>query len=194
MKTLILSSVAVAALAVTAAYAQPASPLRPLPAPAAKVHTRAEVQAHVAQMFARLDTNRDGAVTQAEADAARGQFIEKRRERVSQRGSAAFDRLDANKDGQVSRQEWDAGRQVREERMAMHDGARGGHGMHRAGMGFGGRMFGMADANKDGRVTLAEAQAAALQHFDRVDLNHDGSITPEERRQAREQWRAQRRG
>jgi len=191
MKTLILSSVALAALAVTAAYAQPASPPRPLPAPAAKVHTRAEVQAHGAQMFARLDTNRDGAVTQAEADAARGQFMEKRRERVSQRGSAAFDRLDANKDGQVSRQEWDAGRQAREQRMAGRGQMRG---MHRAGMGFSGRMFGMADANKDGRVTLPEAQAAALQHFDRVDLNHDGSLTPEERKQTREQWRAQRRG
>ena len=191
MKTLILSSVALAALAVTAAYAQPASPPRPLPAPAAKVHTRAEVQAHVAQMFARLDTNRDGALTQAEADAARGQFVEKRRERAAERGGAAFDRLDANKDGQVSRQEWDAGRQAREQRMAGRGQMRG---MHRAGMGFSGRMFGMADANKDGRVTLPEAQAAALQHFDRVDLNHDGSLTPEERKQTREQWRAQRRG
>jgi YD repeat-containing protein len=176
MKTLILSSV-VAALTVTAAYAQPASPL---PAPAAKVHTRAEVQAHVAQMFARLDTNRDGSVTQAEADAARGQWIEKRRERAAERGGAAFDRLDTNKDGQVSRQEWDAGRQVREQRMAAGGQMRG---IHHAGMGFGGRMFGMADANKDGRVSLAEAQAAALQHFDRVDLNHDGKITPDERRQ-----------
>ena len=190
MKTLILSSVAAAALAVTAAYAQPASPLRPLPAAAAKVHTRAEVQNHVAQMFARLDTNRDGAVTQAEADAARGQWMEKRRERAGERGGAAFDRLDTNKDGQVSRQEWDRGRQVREQRMA---GAGQMHGMHRAGMGFGGRMFGMADANKDGRVTLAEAQAAALQHFDRMDLYHAGSLTREERKQAREQWRAQRR-
>ena len=180
MKTLILSSVGAAALAVTAAYAQPAPTVRPLPAPAAKVHTRAEVQNHVAQMFARLDTNRDGYLTQAEVDAARGQFAEKRRERTAERGGAAFDRLDANKDGQVSRQEWDSGRQAREQRMA---GAGQMHGMHRAGMGFGGRMFGMADANKDGRVSLAEAQAAALQHFDRVDLNHDGKITPDERRQ-----------
>ena len=191
MKTLILSSVGAAALAVTAAYAQPAPTVRPLPAPAAKVHTRAEVQNHVAQMFNRLDTNRDGYLTHAEVDAARGQWAEKRRERAGKRGGAAFDRLDTNKDGQVSRQEWEAGRQAREQRMA---GAGQMRGMHRAGMGFGGHMFGMADANKDGRVTLAEAQAAALQHFDRMDLNHDGNLTPEERRQAREQWRAQRRG
>ena len=31
---------------------------------------------------------------------------------------------------------------------------------------------------------LAEAQRVALQHFDRADLNHDGKLTPEERKQA----------
>ena len=56
-----------------------------------------------------------------------------------------------------------------------------------------GRMFDMADANRDGRVTAAEAQNAALQHFDRVDANRDGTISPEERQRAREQMRAQRR-
>ena len=49
--------------------------------------------------------------------------------------------------------------------------------------GFGGHLFDMADANKDGRVSLAEAQAAALAHFDSADANHDGKITPDERQQ-----------
>ena len=35
----------------------------------------------------------------------------------------------------------------------------------------------------DGRVTLQEAQAAALRHFDMADANRDGQITPDERRQ-----------
>jgi hypothetical protein len=52
-------------------------------------------------------------------------------------------------------------------------------------MGFGGRMFDMADGNRDGRVTLAEAQAAALAHFDRADTNRDGRITPDEHRNIR---------
>jgi hypothetical protein len=56
--------------------------------------------------------------------------------------------------------------------------------------GFGGHMFEMADANKDGRVSLQEAQAAALQHFDKADANRDGRITPEERRQMHQQMRA----
>jgi hypothetical protein len=56
--------------------------------------------------------------------------------------------------------------------------------------GFGGHMFEMADANKDGRVTLQEAQAAALQHFDKADTNRDGRITPEERMQMHQKMRA----
>jgi hypothetical protein len=51
----------------------------------------------------------------------------------------------------------------------------------------------MADANHDGRVSLQEATAAALQHFDRADLNHDGKLTPEERRQAHQLMRGERR-
>ncbi len=61
--------------------------------------------------------------------------------------------------------------------------------MHMGGMGMGGfgeRMFEMADTNHDGRVSLAEAQAAALAHFDKADLNHDGKITPDERQQMHE--------
>jgi len=39
----------------------------------------------------------------------------------------------------------------------------------------------------------AEAQAAALAHFDRADLNHDGKLTPEERQQAHQMRHEQRR-
>jgi hypothetical protein len=60
-------------------------------------------------------------------------------------------------------------------------------------MATGGHMFDMADANHDGRVSLAEAQAAALAHFDKADLNHDGKITPDEHQQIREQIRIERR-
>jgi hypothetical protein len=43
----------------------------------------------------------------------------------------------------------------------------------------------MADTNHDGRVSLAEAQAAALAHFDKADINHDGTISPDEHEQMR---------
>jgi len=55
-------------------------------------------------------------------------------------------------------------------------------------------MFEMADANKDGRVTLQEAQAAALRHFDMADANRDGQITQDERQQLRQLMRGQHRG
>lgn len=193
MKFIILASAAAAALAIAPAAAQVAQPA-PAPAPrqfAPKVETRAEVSAHVAQMFAKLDANRDGYVTTAELDAQKAQHAGKMHQRVEQRGAKAFERLDANKDGQISRQEWDSGRQMRVEHRAMI----GQFGMRHAGMrgGFGSHMLAMADLNKDGRVTLAEAQQAALAHFDSADLNRDGRLTPEERRQVRQQMRVQRR-
>ena len=165
---------------------------------AAKVHTRAEVQAKVAEHFARLDTNRDGAVTKAEADAARTAFRAQFAERREDRREQAFERIDSNRDGAISRAEWDAQAAQRQQRIASHDregdGRRDGR-MFRGGMhSLGGQMFEMADANKDGRVTLQEAQAAALRHFDMADANHDGQITPDERRQVHERMRAQHRG
>jgi hypothetical protein len=57
---------------------------------------------------------------------------------------------------------------------------------------FGGRMFEMADANRDGRVSLQEAQTAALQHFDMMDANRDGQVTPQERGQMRQQMKGRR--
>lgn len=198
MKKLYLGSAAAAALiAAGAAFAQPA----PMPAPQAQMHrgamrteTRDQVASHVAKMFARLDSNRDGYVTRQEAQAAHPRMAGARMAAGGGGRGAAFDRLDANKDGSISRQEWDAGRQAREQRMAMRQGDPGMMRVHRVGMGFGhGRMFETADANKDGYVSLQEATAAALQHFDAADLNHDGKLTPQERMQARQQLRAQRR-
>jgi len=45
------------------------------------------------------------------------------------------------------------------------------------------------DANKDGKVTLAEFQAGPIAMFDRVDANKDGTITPAERQAARQAMR-----
>jgi len=188
--TKFLIGAAVLALGVPA-LAQVAPPAPQRPVPAQRVHTRAEVQASTAQMFARLDTNRDGFVTKAEADAARALFRSQFAARAGEKQGAAFDRMDANRDGSVSRPEWDARTAQRQQRAAAQ-GAKapraGMRGMH----GFGGRMFEMADANRDGRVSLQEAQTAALQHFDMMDANRDGQVTPEERGQMRRHMRGQR--
>ena len=57
---------------------------------------------------------------------------------------------------------------------------------------FGVRRFAAMDANRDGRVALAEAQQAALQRFDRVDSDRDGTISPDERQAARAAWQERR--
>jgi Ca2+-binding EF-hand superfamily protein len=198
MKKLLIGSAAL--LASTAAVAQVAPAPSPAPqAKAAKVHTRAEVQAKVAEHFARLDTNHDGSVTKVEADAARAAFRSQSTERREDRREQAFDRLDSNRDGAISRAEWDAHAAQRQQRVATRDrdgdGRRDGRRFAGGRMhNLGGHMFEMADANKDGRVTLQEAQAAALRHFDMADANRDGQITPDERRQVRQRMRAQHRG
>ena len=176
----------------------------------AQERTRDQVIARVREHFARMDTNRDSFVTKAETDAVRAQFrakfaanraerVEHRKERADLRREHTFERLDANNDGSISRAEFDAAHAAR---TAMRD--RNGDGrpdarrmagamgkMHRRMGHFGGQMFAMADANKDGRVSLQEAQDAALRHFDTADANHDGRITREEMIQRHRQVRTQ---
>ena len=192
----LLGMAGTAAIAQVAPQAAPA-PVRPM---ADGVMTRAETVAMVRDHFTRLDGDRDGAITTAEAAAGRGAMGHRMREggprRMEMRDpNAAFDRIDANKDGMISRDEFTSVRQQRiekrvERRVERREGAGDGQQrvirMHRRGGGMGGaRMIVMADTNRDGRITLAEAEALALQHFDRMDSNRDGRVTSEERRAAR---------
>ena len=195
---------------------QPAPAPAPAPqvlierAPIAKVHSRAEVGAHVRAMFERLDANRDGVVTKAESEAARAPHAERIVKRIRQGGhpvadrGAMFDRIDTNRDGSISRAEFDAAPHWQERRIVIRthgdkaEGARAGaHGapmIHRMRMGgLRGHMFDMADSNRDGRLTLQEATAAAYRHFDMADSNRDGQVTREERMQMHQRMRAERR-
>ena len=49
------------------------------------------------------------------------------------------------------------------------------------GMKMGEHLFEKADANNDGKVTLAEALKAANARFDAMDTNKDGTVTAGER-------------
>lgn len=219
MKKLYLGGAAAAAIfAAGTALAQPA----PVPAPAPgapqvqvmqmqmhhemKPMTRADVVAHVREMFAKLDTNKDGFITKDEADAAHARMMGDMRERfakrLAERGpneepkfdrGAVFDRLDKNHDGVISRDEFVSAQPEMHERRVEIIQEGGMPGMRHAGMGFGmGHLFEMSDTNHDGRVSLQEATAVALQHFDAADLNHDGTVTPEERMQAHQRLHGQR--
>jgi Ca2+-binding EF-hand superfamily protein len=181
MKTLLFSAavlcVAAPALALSAPTPKPAT--APMPS-----ISRAEMIQKVQDHFGKLDTNKDGFVTKDEMQAAEAAMRERFANHMQERESAVFDRIDTNKDGSISRAEFDAAHKAM---IANHAGIpggamRGAHGMHGLHGAMAGRMFATADANNDGRVSLQEATAAATAHFDKIDANHDGVLTPDEMR------------
>lgn len=137
--------------------------------------TRAEAQTRAAAMFKKMDANNDGVLTAADREA-----------RMAERRAKAFAAMDTDKNGQISRDEFMAYRQ------GGKDGAKGsGKGYGKGERGHhGGRMLaGMADADKDGRITQAEFVAAALARFDKADTNKDGTVSVEERKAMQEKMR-----
>jgi hypothetical protein len=181
--------------------------------------TRAEVQAQVAAQFAGLDRNKDGFLTPDELPGlpmpphARGGPEDKGRlDRL-------FAMMDKDGNGEISKTEFDAfhtdhmrtwrtadgggpdDRAIAGGNHPMPDAAR----MERWKRFAEGMMFRHADANHDGKVSLAEAQTAALARFDKIDTNHDGMLSDAEReagrarmaerfRDPRAHWMMERRG
>ena len=173
-------------------------------APMAQAMTRADVQTRVQTQFAKRDANRDGYLTAEEMTrrgGKQGGGMKMRRmggDQAMRDPNVAFDRLDANRDGSISRDEFGRAREGRMAKRAemKQNGQMGGmHGMRHGGRGggmMGAAMLKMADANRDGKVSLAEANAGALRHFDMMDSNRDGRLTPEERAAGRAHMRQMR--
>lgn len=201
------------AFAATAAFAQ-----TPPEGPAGPPATRAELQARIAEHFKLADINKDGFVTRAEFDAARAAMKAKFAAKREEHRAEKFAMLDKNRDGSLSKDEFlappphgpdgnDAPDGHGDHDMPPPppgagpdagpgggpDGPRHGRRMmmmrHHGGMEMGGRWFEQADADHDGRISLAEASARPLAMFDRVDTDHDGRISPEERKAAIEMMR-----
>lgn len=112
----------------------------------------------VGERLKQADTNGDGLLSADEVKAM--PFLSKH-----------FDEIDANHDGQLSRDELQAfHQQMRGQMHARHEQMRAEH-------------WKRLDADGDGRISLAEAQANAprlAEHFSAIDANADGFITPEE--------------
>jgi len=162
-KSLTLSlAAATTVLAAGSAYAQPE--------PRGET-TRVEVEQRTAERFGRMDANDDGLLNEADREAARRK---------------AFDAIDADKDGAISFAEFEARRDGHRDARAEGSGSDGprAHGFARRGDRHGGMTRG-ADADNDGTVTEAEFTTAALTRFDRADVDKDGTISLEERRNAR---------
>ena len=196
MNKFLLAGGAAAALAAGAAFAQtaPAAPAQPAKhARVMKSETRADVQAGVGKMFARLDTNHDGFVDKDEIAAVQA----KRQQRMEQRAqrfdpSKIFAKLDLNHDGKITTAEVEAARNQRIQ-------AKGGQPAKDHAAGFTG-LFARADTNKDGVITQAEfttmgaqihtrmEQAAltrgpAAHMLDSADTNKDGKVSLAEAQQ-----------
>ena len=171
--------------------------------------TRDEVVAKVREHFARMDADTDGSITDRrdEADARRaparcGSCQRRRARRAhacgmsarSQRGvrparrqqgrhrSAATNSPRAARSGSSARR-------VRERRRRPGDaGQRAGCACTACGgmAEWAAAMIAMADTDKDGRDHAGrKPRRMALQHFDQMDANRDGQVTPEERRAGR---------
>jgi Ca2+-binding EF-hand superfamily protein len=100
------------------------------------------------------------------------------RQQAQQRADTMFQRLDANHDGVLTRQE-------AQQAASQMGGGQGGGGRFAVRMVD--RLFAAGDS-----VTLAQFDAQALARFDRMDLNHDGVVTADERQQSRGQRRQER--
>lgn len=174
--------------------------------------TRAELEKMITDHFAMLDTNKDGVVTRAELDAfrdkRRGEIETAMEARMKEHQTKMFDRLDTNHDGTISREEfaaamppypgapgdgpppgampgYDGPGPMGHDRMVRHAMRDRMHGpMDGPGMMMGAHWFDLVVDDHGGKVTLAEVKKGALTLFDRLDLNHDGTITPDERRTA----------
>ena len=122
MRKFLLGSICAASLAVAGAVAaQPGQPVTPQPVVQPVPHaspmriaqpqTRTAVIDKVRQHFARLDTDRDGYLTKAEAQAGRAAIKARRGQMAGRRAhgqrdhGAMFERLDTNRDGTLAPEE-----------------------------------------------------------------------------------------
>jgi Ca2+-binding EF-hand superfamily protein len=139
-----------------------------------RADAQAAMKARRDRMFATLDANKDGQISRAEFDAPPP---------MGERGRGGPGGPEERGPGGPDGDGPDHMRGPGPDGLG-RDGP-GGMGMHgRGGPGgfgmIGGRLLERADANHDGKVTLAEAQKAALAAFDKADVNHDGVIDRDE--------------
>ena len=152
-------------------------------------------EADIRRRFDALDKNKDGKLTPDELPegarermmrADRGnkgyltyeEFADFPRRQAAGRGQQRFKAMDANGDGTVTKEEfvaWTLKNPPRREA----DAKRRAEMQERQG-----RAFERIDADRDGKVSPAEWQAAGDAIFARLDANKDGAIGPEEIRRA----------
>jgi len=162
-------SLATLVVATGIAIAQPAPIQRPLPPGMAREVTRDEARAGAEKLFAAMDLNHDGKLDTADREVHMGRM---------------FDRIDVNHDGSISRAEFFAAHKESMERREAPSDEGPARMMRMRAMEMGGQILREADPQHTGSVSHDAFVAAALALFDKADANHDGKVTPEERRAA----------
>jgi len=153
---LLASAAAVPALAQNQAAAQQAQPI-----------TKATFLQQVDAAFTAVDVNKDGFSDRSELEAAQAKSFAARKAQVLQGREAAFKELDKDKNGSLTMAEFNA--VVSATPVPKADAA---------------PFLQRLDANKDGKISLAENRSPAVAQFDRADTNKDGSLSPAERQRA----------
>jgi Ca2+-binding EF-hand superfamily protein len=128
--------------------------------------TRSTVAAQLDSAFAAADTNHDGSLSPSEIEATSNRDVENARSAARTKLQAQFKQLDTNKDGQLSWAEFSA---ILAALKAPQTPA---------------QILQRLDTNHDGKLSAGEFKAPRLGLFDKVDLNHDGTVTPDEERRA----------
>lgn len=103
------------------------------------------------------DTNHDGRISRAEAEAAQDK---------------AFRKLDRNHDGVLDFSEFAAGQPGLPPHPTEADRARRNRILH--------QWFRQLDRNHDGHISRDEYEQAVMPYFNRLDTNHDGYISARE--------------
>ncbi|HTK57594.1 MAG TPA: EF-hand domain-containing protein [Sphingomicrobium sp.] len=125
--------------------------------------TKSEVSAKLDADYADMDTNKDGKLTAAEIDARLVKSAEAKIEMLKKERDAAFAKLDANGDGSISHAEFNEKAKLPTIKDADAK-----------------PFLDRFDANKDGEISLEEFRTPTMANFARMDLNHDGTVTPAE--------------
>ena len=128
-------------------------------APAGQAVPRAQFITTMDGEFRKMDKDRNGQVTRAEADAyQRAAALAA----ATQRARASFATLDRDRNGQLSFDEFF--RLVPTDRISA-DGQ---------------RLIATMDSTRDGQVSLIEHRTATLANFDRLDADKDGVVSATE--------------